>query len=57
MCGIAGIMTLDGTAPSEAVLSSFETSMAHRGPDGVGRFCHKNVPALRLLISKQGINR
>ena len=36
MCGIAGIMTLDGTAPDGAVLQSLMRALAHRGPDGDG---------------------
>ena len=36
MCGIAGIMTLDGTAPDDAVLQSLKRALAHRGPDGDG---------------------
>ena len=36
MCGIAGIMTLDGRAPDGAVLQSLMRALAHRGPDGDG---------------------
>ncbi len=37
MCGIAGIMTKDGTAPDGAVLDRMAQALAHRGPDGRGR--------------------
>lgn len=37
MCGIAGLMTLDGRAPSAAVLDALLAALAHRGPDGEGR--------------------
>ena len=37
MCGIAGIMTRDGTAPDAAVLDRLARALAHRGPDGEGR--------------------
>ena len=37
MCGIAGIMTVDGRPPDEGVLSRLSTALAHRGPDGRGR--------------------
>lgn len=37
MCGIAGIMTADGSAPEESLLDAFATALAHRGPDGEGR--------------------
>lgn len=38
MCGIAGIVMKDGSAPDQTVLDAFAQSMAHRGPDGVGRW-------------------
>ncbi len=37
MCGIAGIMTLSGSAPDDAVLKALQDALAHRGPDGRGR--------------------
>jgi len=36
MCGIAGILRLDGTAPSQAELLAMAAAMAHRGPDDEG---------------------
>ncbi len=36
MCGIAGIMSRDGTAPDTAALSRLRHSLTHRGPDGDG---------------------
>ncbi len=38
MCGIAGIMTLDGAAPDAAALEAMDAALAHRGPDGRGRY-------------------
>ena len=38
MCGIAGFMSNRGAAPDEAVLDALEAALAHRGPDGAGRF-------------------
>jgi len=37
MCGIAGIMTADGSAPEQAALDAMQTALRHRGPDGAGR--------------------
>ena len=37
MCGIAGIMSLSGSAPDDAVLKALQDALAHRGPDGRGR--------------------
>jgi asparagine synthase (glutamine-hydrolysing) len=36
MCGIAGVMTRDGTAPEPALLRTLQDALAHRGPDGRG---------------------
>jgi len=37
MCGIAGLMTPDGSAPDGAMLDAMGDALAHRGPDGQGR--------------------
>ena len=34
MCGIAGIMNVDGSAPEERILKAMKRTLAHRGPDG-----------------------
>jgi asparagine synthase (glutamine-hydrolysing) len=36
MCGIAGLLRLDGTAPDPAVLGAMAAALDHRGPDGEG---------------------
>jgi len=36
MCGIAGLISLDGAAPDRAALERMTTAVAHRGPDGAG---------------------
>jgi len=51
MCGIAGFMTVDGTSPSDGLLESFAKSLAHRGPDGVGRFREKNVAIVQTRLA------
>ena len=38
MCGIAGIMTLSGSAPDDGTLQALQAALAHRGPDGQGRY-------------------
>jgi asparagine synthase (glutamine-hydrolysing) len=38
MCGIAGLMTDDGTPPSAALLQQMLDALRHRGPDGEGRY-------------------
>ncbi len=34
MCGIAGLIIRDGSAPAPAVLAKLQAALAHRGPDG-----------------------
>jgi asparagine synthase (glutamine-hydrolysing) len=36
MCGIAGIMTTDGSRPAEALVARLSAALLHRGPDGTG---------------------
>ena len=38
MCGIAGVMTASGAAVDAAILDRLANSLAHRGPDGRGRY-------------------
>ncbi|MCJ2054925.1 asparagine synthase (glutamine-hydrolyzing) [Methylobacterium sp. J-070] len=39
MCGIAGLLHLDGRPASPIVLRAMTNAIAHRGPDGEGQFC------------------
>ena len=43
MCGIAGILHLDGAAASPSVLKRMTDIIAHRGPDGEGQWVEENV--------------
>ena len=43
MCGIAGILHLDGAAASPSVLKKMTDIIAHRGPDGEGQWVEENV--------------
>lgn len=43
MCGIAGILHLDGKPVSPAVLQKMTDAIAHRGPDGEGHWIEGNV--------------
>lgn len=38
MCGIAGMLTIDGRAPPQDVLATMSRALIHRGPDGDGMF-------------------
>ena len=50
MCGIAGLMTIDGTSPSDDVLDAFSRCLAHRGPDGEGRFREKHAAGFKKFF-------
>jgi asparagine synthase (glutamine-hydrolysing) len=43
MCGIAGIMTTDGSTPPQTVLQRLGNALAHRGPDGTGYYLNGNA--------------
>ena len=38
MCGIAGILNLDGAPASESIVTSMADAIIHRGPDGFGHW-------------------
>ena len=38
MCGIGGLVMRDGGRPEAAMLDRLAAAIAHRGPDGSGRF-------------------
>lgn len=43
MCGIAGLMTRDGSAPVRATLDAMLDAFGHRGPDGEGMHIAQGV--------------
>lgn len=43
MCGIAGLLHLDGSPVSPAILKVMTDAIAHRGPDGEGQWAEGNV--------------
>ncbi len=55
MCGIAGIVTRNGTLPDEGALRRMSSAIAHRGPDGEGLwlvpgvgFAHRRLAIIDL---------
>ncbi|OAN54072.1 asparagine synthetase B [Paramagnetospirillum marisnigri] len=50
MCGIAGIMTAGGV-PDEASLDRLAEALAHRGPDGRGRWVQGDVGMVQNRLS------
>jgi asparagine synthase (glutamine-hydrolysing) len=51
MCGIAGIMTYEGAAPASAPLDGFLRALAHRGPDGEGRYQAPGVGMVQTRLA------
>jgi asparagine synthase (glutamine-hydrolysing) len=51
MCGIAGIMTVDGETPSVAMLQAMSAALAHRGPDGNGHYRSGNVGMVQTRLA------
>jgi asparagine synthase (glutamine-hydrolysing) len=43
MCGIAGLVNLDGTSVSPVILKKMTDAIAHRGPDGEGQWVDRNI--------------
>lgn len=43
MCGIVGLVHLDGAAVSSAILKKMTDAIAHRGPDGEGLWVDRNI--------------
>ncbi len=51
MCGIAGIVTADGSRPDEELLDRMVAAMAHRGPDGQGRHVRVGAGILQVRLA------
>jgi asparagine synthase (glutamine-hydrolysing) len=51
MCGIAGVMTPDGSPPDPALLDRLTAALAHRGPDGQGRLVRGGVALVHTRLA------
>jgi asparagine synthase (glutamine-hydrolysing) len=51
MCGIAGLMTNDGTPPPAAPLRAMAAALHHRGPDGDGRYRSGDVGMVQTRLA------
>ena len=51
MCGIAGIMTSSTAVPSDTVLDSLGQALAHRGPDGEGRYKSRGIGLVHTRLA------
>ena len=43
MCGISGIVNTDGSVVSKNEIEQMNELISHRGPDGEGYYCYKNL--------------
>lgn len=43
MCGIAGLINLDGSPVSPVIIKMMTDAIAHRGPDGEGQWIDRNI--------------
>ncbi len=51
MCGLAGLMTRDGSTPTAALLDRLLAALAHRGPDGNGRLVRGDTALLHTRLA------
>ncbi len=51
MCGIAGFMTLDGGPAPSPVLNMLLKALAHRGPDGEGRYTAAGIGLVHARLA------
>jgi asparagine synthase (glutamine-hydrolysing) len=51
MCGIAGIMTANGDAPSASALQIMAGALRHRGPDGNGHYRSGDVGMVQTRLA------
>ena len=51
MCGIAGVIMRDGSAPDPALLDRLLAAIAHRGPDGNGRLVRGDTALLHARLA------
>ncbi len=51
MCGIAGVVNADGSAPSAELLDRLTEALGHRGPDGQGRYVSDGVGLVQTRLA------
>lgn len=55
MCGIAGVMSVDGSPIDESICERLEGALRHRGPDGAGRFNRDGVALVHTRLAIVGL--
>ena len=55
MCGIAGVMSVDGSPVDNGICDRLEAALRHRGPDGSGRFNRDGVALVHTRLAIVGL--
>ena len=55
MCGIAGVMSVDGSPIDDILCDRLEAALRHRGPDGAGRFNRDGVALVHTRLAIVGL--
>ena len=56
MCGIAGVIDLDGKNIQQSSLQTLSALLSHRGPDDVGHFVADNIGLIHTRLSIQDLS-
>ena len=51
MCGIAGLMALEGARPDRGAVDRMGAALTHRGPDGSGAYAVQDVAFAHTRLS------
>jgi asparagine synthase (glutamine-hydrolysing) len=51
MCGIAGMMGIAGASPDAGLVETMAAALAHRGPDGTGRYAKGDVAFIQKRLA------
>src|ERR1700684_1656611 len=51
MCGIAGLMSINGAEPPAKVLQAMSGALAHRGPDGQGSYTKGDTAFIQMRLA------
>jgi asparagine synthetase B (glutamine-hydrolysing) len=54
MCGLCGIINIDGRPVARAVLEAMNRTMTHRGPDGEGYYANAKSIVQRVMSRELG---
>jgi len=53
MCGLCGILTIDGRKPNKPLINQMNEAQRHRGPDGEGIYTYHDGPIALSLAHRR----